>query len=58
MIYGLCKNVINSRNYEKQSMQNKLDVFLLGNRISPTQYTELCGLMDSQQVTEQTQSID
>ncbi|QOV10945.1 hypothetical protein [Viridibacillus arvi] len=52
MIYGLCKNVINSGNYEQQSMQNKLDVFLLGNRITSTQYTELCDLMDSQEAIE------
>ncbi|MEX3621855.1 hypothetical protein [Viridibacillus arvi] len=49
MTYTLCKNIINSGNYEQQSMQNKLDVFLLGNRITSTQYTELCGLMESQQ---------
>lgn len=52
MIYTLCKNVINSGNYEHQSMLNKLDVFLLGNRITTTQYTELTGLLDAQQVTE------
>ncbi|MGE7624609.1 hypothetical protein ACQKMD_16590 [Viridibacillus sp. NPDC096237] len=59
MIYTLCKNVIKSGNYEHQSMQNKLDVFLLGNRITSKQYTELCDLMKAQQATtEQTQSID
>jgi hypothetical protein len=50
MIYVLCKKVIESGNYEYQSMLNKLDVYLLGNRITPEQYTELKGLMDAQQV--------
>lgn len=52
MIYTLCKNVINSGSYEYQSMQNKLDVYLLGNRITTTQYTELTTIMDAQQITE------
>lgn len=50
MIYKLCKNVIESGNYEYNSMLTKLDVYLLGNRITAEQYTELKGLMDSQQV--------
>ncbi|MFE6167005.1 hypothetical protein ACFVP8_03905 [Viridibacillus arvi] len=49
MTYTLCKNIINGGNYEYQSMLTKLDVFLLGNRITSTQYTELSELMDSQQ---------
>lgn len=48
MIYKLCKQVIESGNYEYSSMLNKLDVYLLGNRITPEQYTELKGLMDAQ----------
>ncbi|MGG0666767.1 hypothetical protein ABE042_22065 [Viridibacillus arvi] len=58
MIYSLCKNVINSGNYEHQSMCNKLDVFLLADRIKPAQHTELNDLMKAQQATEQTQSMD
>lgn len=50
MIYKLCKTVIENGNYEYQSMLNKLDVYLLGNRITPEQYTELKELMDNQQV--------
>lgn len=53
MIYTLCKNVINSGNYEHQSMQNKLDVYLLGNRITTAQYTELTKLMEERRVVEQ-----
>lgn len=52
MIYTLCKNVINSKNYEYQSMLNKLDVYLLGNRIDVDQYTELKEKMDSQSIQE------
>ncbi len=48
MIYKLCKQVIESGNYEYGSMLNKLDVYLLGNRITPEQYTELKSLMDAQ----------
>jgi len=50
MIYTLCKKVITSGNYDYDSMLNKLDVYLLGNRITIEQYTELKGLMDAQQV--------
>lgn len=49
MIYTLCKKVIESGNYEYQSMLNKLDVYLLGNRITVEQYNELKGMMDSAQ---------
>ena len=51
MIYKLCKNVIESGNYEYQPMLNKLDVYLLGGRITVEQYTELKGLMDARQAT-------
>lgn len=50
MIYTLSKKVIESGNYEYQSMLNKLDVYLLGNRITLAQYTELKDMMDAQQV--------
>lgn len=33
-------------------MLNKLDVYLLGNRITTEHYTELTGLMNDKQVTE------
>lgn len=49
MIYSLCKKVIESGNYEYQSMLNKLDVYLLGERINTEQYTELKGMMDVRQ---------
>jgi hypothetical protein len=49
MIYTLCKKVIESGNYEYQSMLTKLDVYLLGNRITVEQYNELKGMMDAAQ---------
>ena len=48
MIYTLCKRVIESGNYEYQVMLAKLDVFLLGNRITIEQYNKLKGIMDAQ----------
>lgn len=49
MIYTLCKKVIESGNYEYQSMLTKLDVYLLGNRINVDNYNELKAMMDAQQ---------
>lgn len=49
MIYQAAKKVIDSGKYEYESMLNKIDVYLLGNRITTEQYTELKGLMDEQQ---------
>jgi hypothetical protein len=48
MIYSLCKKVIDSGKYEYDSMLAKLDVYLLGGRIAPEEYTELKGLMDAE----------
>lgn len=47
MIYTLCKKLIESGNYEYESMLNKLDVFLLGNRITQEQYEELTELLEN-----------
>ena len=41
MTYENCKKIIESQNYEKASMLNKLDVFLLADRLTKTQYAEL-----------------
>jgi len=46
MTYIYCKQVISNGTYgEKESMQIKLDVFLLHNRITQEQYEELVDLM-------------
>lgn len=47
MIYKLCKKVITSRNYDKEDMQKKLDVYLLCNRITQEQYEELISMLNS-----------
>lgn len=45
--YEMCKTLIQKNRYEKDDMTQKLDIFLLGNRITEEQYTELVGMMDS-----------
>lgn len=47
--YKLAKSIIEKGNYEYNDMLKKLDVFLLGERITVEQYQELVGLMDAQQ---------
>lgn len=41
MTYRNCKKLIEAGRYEYNDMLNKLDVFLLGDRITPTEYEEL-----------------
>ena len=50
MIYTLLKRMITTGNYEKDDMQNKLDVFFAVNRITEEQYLELTELINSKQV--------
>jgi len=52
MVYRLAKNIIERGSYAYKSMLNKLDVFLLGDRITDTEYQELKELMDDQQNAE------
>ena len=47
MIYTLLKRMITTGNYEKEDMQNKLDVFFAVNRITEEQYLELTELINS-----------
>ena len=47
MIYVLLKRMITTGNYEKDDMQNKLDVFFAVNRITEEQYLELTELINS-----------
>ena len=46
MTYKNCKKIIQSGNYSKEDMLNKLDVFLLRNRITKEQYDELVSMME------------
>ncbi|MGY5237934.1 hypothetical protein [Clostridium tertium] len=48
MTYKLCVTVINKGTYgTKEEMKNKLDVFLLNNRITQEEYNELVTLLDN-----------
>ena len=47
MIYALLKRMITKGNYEKEDMQNKLDIFFAVNRITEEQYLELTELINS-----------
>ena len=50
MIYVLLKRMITTGNYEKEDMQNKLDIFFAVNRITEEQYLELTELINSKSV--------
>ncbi len=45
MTYARLKKLITNGVYVKEDMMNKLDVFLMANRITEAQYEELVGLM-------------
>lgn len=45
-MYNVCKKMILNGNYEKEDMMNKLDIYLLKNRITEEQYTELIDLIN------------
>ena len=48
MTYKMCKKIIENGNYNtKEEMSEKLDVFLLNNRITQVEYTELVTLLNS-----------
>ena len=49
MIYPLLKRMITTGNYEKEDMQNKLDIFFAVNRITEEQYLELTELINSKE---------
>lgn len=46
MTYSNCKKIIESGNYERSSMLNMLDTFLLRGRLTKAQYDELLDLME------------
>ncbi len=47
MTYRNCKKLIELGRYEYSDMMNKLDVFLLGDRITQEQYDELVKMMEA-----------
>lgn len=46
MTYNYCKKIIAGGKYDKDEMKDKLDVFLLANRITDEQYKELTAMME------------
>lgn len=50
MTYKNCKKLIDAERYEYNDMMNKLDVFLLGDRINQEQYEELVKKMNDRKV--------
>ena len=46
MTYARLKKLITKGAYEKEDMLNKLDAFLMANRITEEQYRELVGMME------------
>ena len=48
MTYKLCKKIIENKTYKnKEDMLDKLDVFLLNNRITDAQYNELVKMINN-----------
>ncbi|MBM7699377.1 hypothetical protein [Kurthia huakuii] len=46
--YNNAKLVIGSGNYDYETMATMLDMFVMRNRITATQYNELMNMMDTQ----------
>ena len=46
MTYTRLKKLIESGNYIKSDMLNKLDMFFVGNRLTTDEYVELCAMME------------
>lgn len=47
MTYNYCKTIIQSGNYDKTDMLDKLDVFLLNSRITDAEHNELTALIST-----------
>ena len=50
MTYTYCKSIIERGNYDAQEMKDKLDVFLLNDRITQEEYSELTKMIDPEAV--------
>lgn len=50
LTYKACKSMIDRKSYSsKEDMQTKLDIFLLGNRITQAEYEELTAVLTGQE---------
>lgn len=48
LTYRACKTMIEKKTYtSKEDMQQKLDIFLLGNRITQDEYNELTTMLNA-----------
>ena len=47
MTYAYCKQIIAKGGYDRADMLEKLDVFLLSNRITKAQHNELVGMVEA-----------
>lgn len=52
-IYGLLKRMISTGNYQKEDMQNKLNVFYAVNQITEEQYLELMKIINPETKKEE-----
>ena len=55
MTYTVCKRLIELKTFtqaEAEELQNKLDVFLLNNRLAQEEYEELTGLLTEKVMTQ------
>ncbi len=48
LTYVNCKKLIEMGRYEKEDMLNKLDIFLLNDRITQSEYEELVNKINAQ----------
>lgn len=49
MVYAAMKKIIESGVYNREDMLEKLDIFLVANRITKEQYEELTSLINSKE---------
>ena len=58
MIYTLLKRMITTGNYQKDDMQNKLNVFFAVNQITQEQYLELTELINSKSAEAEEKPVE
>lgn len=60
MTYAVCKKLIELKTFtqeEANDLQNKLDVFLLNDRLTQSEYNELTSMLAGKVVEQQTYTI-
>lgn len=46
-MYSILKKIILNGNYEQEDLKGKLDIFLIRDKLSNSEYQELCDLMEA-----------